>query len=266
MDETTMPLRQKRDRLSDAEIELLFTLWFTGSTARKATKAVPWARHTVTRYFARFRAGADRGAAASAAAAPLSGTVECDESYFGGDPRKASYEPPKPGEEKKKRGRGAADKVKVFGMVERPPATKDAAGKPSKSPTPGRVIPVIVPDVTAKTLQAEIARHVDPEADVMTDDFRSYRSLEKKGWNHYPVNHSAGEWKEAWTGAHTNTIESVWCHFKEHLARFKGGWRQRAKTWLGECAARWQWRDFRGLRSGVLRGLRLLRAKTLAIT
>ena len=255
-----MPLRQKRDRLTEEEIKLLFTLWFTGSTARKVTKAVPWSRHTVTRYFARFRAGADKGAAASAAEAPLSGTVECDESYFGGDPRKASYEPRKEGQ---KRGRGAAGKVKVFGMVERPEVQQDEQGKPVKNTAPGRVIPVIVPNVRAKTLQDEIAKHVDKEKTraLMTDDFKSYRSLEKKGWNHFPVNHSAGEWREAWTGAHTNTIESVWCHFKEHLARFKGGWRRKAQTWLGECAARWQWRTFEGLKAAVVRGLGLMRAR-----
>lgn len=243
-----MPLRQQRDRLNEREIQLLFILWHTGATARKAAKSVPWARHTVTRYFKRFRIGAANGAAASAAAAPLAGTVECDESYFGGDPRKSSYEPPKEGEPKKKRGRGT-EKIKVFGMVERP-FVKGA---------PGRVIPIVVPNTKKVTLQGHIVRHVDPDADLMTDDFKAYLGLEDKGFNHYPVNHSAGEWKEAWTGAHTNTIESVWCHFKDHLRRFKGGWQQKASLWLGECAARWQWRDFKSLKAAVVRGLGLLR-------
>jgi transposase-like protein len=250
-----MPLRAPRDRLSEAEIKLLFTLWFSGVTARRATVATPWARHTVTRYFRRFREGAASGAAASAAAAPLAVTVECDESYFGGDPYKSSFEPPKDGE-KKKRGRGS-NKIKVFGMVERSPV--DAQGKPLKGSEPKRVVPVVVANVRKTTLQPLIEKYVDKACDLMTDDFKSYKGLEDKGFNHFPVNHSAGEWKEAWTGAHTNTIESVWCHFKDHLRRFKGGWQQKAQLWLNECAARWQWRTFAGLKSAVVRGLGILR-------
>lgn len=234
-----MPLRQPRDRLTDHEQKRLLELWALGVTARAAAQIVEWNRNTVMRYFTRFRTAAAKGAAASAAAAPLAGVVECDESYFGGDPRKASYEPPKEGQ---KRGRGAAGKVKVFGMVER---------------GTGRVVPVIVPDVKARTLHPLIEQHVDKEkTDLMTDDFKSYQSLEKAGWNHFPVNHAAGEWKEAYTGAHTNTIESVWRQFKRHLARFNGGWRKHAGRWLGECAARWLWRGPKDLLAGVAGVLR----------
>lgn len=183
----------------------------------------------------------------------MAGVVECDESYFGGDPRKASYEPPKEGQ---KRGRGALDKVKVFGMVERPPGVLDLkTGKIKPNPEPGRVLPVVVEDVKAKTLVPLILANVDLSADVMTDDFKSYASLEKKGVNHFPVNHAAGEWKEAWTGAHTNTIESFWNHAKRHLKKFNGGWRPKPAVWLGECAARWMWREPRALFAAMLRGL-----------
>ena len=53
----------------------------------------------------------------------LSGEIECDESYFGG-------------RRKGNRGRGAAGKIKVFGMLERQ----------------GRIFITIVDNVTAETL------------------------------------------------------------------------------------------------------------------
>lgn len=243
-----MPLTQKWDKLSEDQQRLMWRFFRMGNQARQVAIEMELNRKTVDRYFGRWRKALAKGATASAAAAPLAGVVECDESYFGGDPRKASYDPPKEGQ---KRGRGALGKVKVFGMVERP----------GDDGRPGRVVPVVVEDVKSRTLIPLLEAHVDKAADLMTDDFKSYKPLEKHGFNHYPVNHAAGEWKEAWTGAHTNTIESFWNHAKRHLKKFNGGWRPKPAVWLGECAARWMWREPKALLAAMKRGLGMLRAE-----
>lgn len=65
----------------------------------------------------------------------LSGEIEADESYFGGV-------------RKGKRGRGAAGKIAVFGLLKRN----------------GRVYTAIIPDVRTETLLPIIKEQVEPDA------------------------------------------------------------------------------------------------------
>lgn len=78
----------------------------------------------------------------------LRGEVEADESYFGG-------------RRKGRRGRGAAGKVPVFGILERR----------------GRVSVTVVPNVTAQTLLQETVKIVKRGTLVYTDKFRGYDTL-----------------------------------------------------------------------------------------
>lgn len=91
---------------------------------------------------------------------PLGGEVEGDESYFGG-------------KRKGLRGRGAAGKVPVFGLLKRN----------------GRVYTRIVEDVSRKTLRRIIKTKVVPESVIYTDSFRSYDGLVLDGFKHYRINH-----------------------------------------------------------------------------
>ena len=75
---------------------------------------------------------------------PLGGEVECDESYFGG-------------RRKGPRGRGAAGKVPVCGLLKRN----------------GKVYTRIVEDVSRKTLRQVIRTKVVPESVIYTDSFRA---------------------------------------------------------------------------------------------
>jgi len=78
----------------------------------------------------------------------LDGEIELDESYFGG-------------KRKGKRGRGAAGKVPVFGILERN----------------GIVQVTVVPDVSAATLLELTLKKVRRGSVVYTDKFKSYDSL-----------------------------------------------------------------------------------------
>ena len=125
--------------------------------------------------------------------APISGTVEIDESLFG--PRGVRGKP----------GRGASGKTIVFGILERG----------------GRIYTEIVPNCTKKTLQAIIRGRVAPGTVVHSDGWRAYDGLVDVGYGkHYRVRHNEGEY--ALGSNHINGIESFWSYAKRRLAKFNG--------------------------------------------
>lgn len=83
------------------------------------------------------------------------GQIELDESYFGG-PRKG------------KRGRGAAGKVAVFGLLKQQ----------------GKVFTVVVENTRTETLMPVIARKIKTNSWVHTDTYRSYDALEVSKFYH----------------------------------------------------------------------------------
>ena len=90
------------------------------------------------------------------------GAVELDESYFGGV-------------RKGKRGRGAAGKVVVFGILKRG----------------GKVFTKVVVDPKTATLMPLITRKLAPDSVVYTDCYRSYNALDVSDFHHERINHSA---------------------------------------------------------------------------
>lgn len=86
----------------------------------------------------------------------LTGTVECDETYIG--PRKPRYR-----NIENRMGRGTK-KTPVFVAVERN----------------GRLRRRIVPDVTGHTLKTALREEVSRQARVITDEFQSYKGLDKE--------------------------------------------------------------------------------------
>jgi len=89
------------------------------------------------------------------------GYIELDESYFGGV-------------RKGKRGRGAAGKVAVFGILKRQ----------------GKVYTVVVPDTKANTLMPIISSKIKPDSIVYTDSWHSYNALDVGRFHHERINHS----------------------------------------------------------------------------
>jgi transposase-like protein len=110
---------------------------------------------------------------------PLRGTVEVDEVYIGGVPRRMH----------KRRRTIKKPKTAVVGLLERN----------------GRVRPKIVADVTGKTLKGVIEANVDKSARIMTDEGSGYRGLKNDGWRHASVTHSM--WEYVRGDVHTNSIE-----------------------------------------------------------
>ena len=120
----------------------------------------------------------------------LSGEVEMDESYFGG-------------RRKGKRGRGAAAKVPVFGILERN----------------GIVRVEVVKNVTAKSLLSLAVKTVRRGSIVYTDKYKSYDSLMFCGYRHLKIDHG----KKYVNGkVYINGLEGFWSYAKERLIKFHG--------------------------------------------
>lgn len=116
----------------------------------------------------------------------LSGTIEMDETYYGGKKRGG------------KRGLGSENKTPVFGMVER-------EGK----------IQAHVTKIRTKKVMPIISRTVVTGSTIMTDQLMMYRNLPKLGFEHEHVNHSVKEYVRG--RVHTNTIEGFWSQLKRSI-------------------------------------------------
>ena len=134
-----------KSRLECGAQKRLIEHFVSGSTARTAASLVGVNKSTAAFYFQRLR---QIIAQESDNAAPLFGEIEVDKSYFGGHC-------------KGKRGRGAAGKVPVFGLLKRG----------------GKVYAKLIPDAKGKTLKAIIDTKVVPDSIVYSDTFSSYRFL-----------------------------------------------------------------------------------------
>jgi transposase len=117
----------------------------------------------------------------------LTGEVEVDETYIGG-------------RRQGKRGRGAEGKSKVIGAVQRN----------------GKVIAHVIPDIKRHTLVPFMARKVDRNAILYTDDFPSYDHMTRLGYKHLRIAHQAKEYVRG--RIHTNSIEGFWSLLKRGIS------------------------------------------------
>jgi transposase-like protein len=151
----------------------------------------------------------------------LQGTVEIDETYVGGKPRK--------GTGPHKRGRGT-DKTPVVVLVERD----------------GNAVATPLENVTAKSLIGEAKKLVSPSAVMMTDELSSYDQLGEIFAGHETVNHSAGEYSRTLadgTKAHNNTAESFFALLKRgHYGIFHQLSKAHLHRYCTEFGFRWDHR------------------------
>lgn len=198
----------RRSRLSKYKQARLIEHFVAGTTARTAAALVGVNKNTAAYYFHRLR---ELICAAIDDLAPLQGEVEVDESYFGG-------------KRKGQRGRGAAGKVPVFGILKRG----------------GRVYTKVIPDCRSATLMNIMEEKIVPDSIVYSDSFRSYNALDVSDFHHYRINHSE---LFADRQNHINGIENFWNQAKRHLRRFNGIPRQHFPLYLKECEWRFNHSD-----------------------
>jgi transposase len=141
----------------------------------------------------------------------FSGEIEMDESYFGG-------------RRKGNRGRGAAGKVPVFGILERG----------------GKVKVEVVGDVKGDTLLGLAIKKVKRGSLIYTDRFRSYNGLISYGFKHRRIDHGK---KFANGKVYINGIEGFWSFAKERLMKYHGVDPMKFPLYLKELEFRYNHRD-----------------------
>ena len=165
-------------------------------TARKGISSMQLAKEVgVTQKTAWFVLGRLREAC-KGDLSKLSGTVEIDETYIGGESKNMH----KTVRKRKITGRGGKDKAIVLGLRERGGRTK--------------AIPVERTD--AATLEFAILDRVEPGSTIHTDEWLGYTGLRHLGYQHETVDHRAGEYVRD-DGVTVNDIEAVWAVLKRGI-------------------------------------------------
>jgi len=196
-------MKKRKPRILKKQLEKLMEHFVAGVTARTAAELADVNRNTATKYFRLFR---EIIASNIKEAHQFEGEIELDESYFGG-------------RRKGKRGRGAAGKVPVFGLLKRK----------------GKVYTAVINDAKASTLMPIIKDKILPDSIVYTDTFRSYNALDISGFKHERINHSK---LFADKRNHINGIENFWNQAKRHLRKFNGVPKNQFYFYIKEC----EWR------------------------
>src|SRR3989338_4542549 len=143
----------------------------------------------------------------------MSGEIELDEAYFGG-------------RRKGRRGRGAAGKSVVFGLLERD----------------GRVYTKVVDAVSKEILMDVIRRKSRKGSVYYTDQFKSYNSLKRYG-KHYTIKHTTTFGRRGRRRlVHINGIEGFWSFAKHGLYNYRGVSKSNFPLYLKEMEFRYNHR------------------------
>jgi transposase len=195
----------RKGRLSVYKQDRLIEHFVSGSTARTAAILVGVNKSSAAYFYHRLR---EIIVFEIEQESPdfFDGEIEVDESYFGG-------------KRKGKRGRGAAGKVPVFGLLKRG----------------GKVYTKVIPDASSATLYPIIERKVVPDSIVYSDCWRGYNVLDVSDFKHFRINHSKLFADKA---NHINGIENFWNQAKRHMRKFNGVPKQHFGLFLKEC----EWR------------------------
>ena len=141
------------------------------------------------------------------------GEFELDESYFGAKRIRG------------KRGRGAAGKTPVFGLLKRG----------------GKVFVKVVKNCSKDELLPVIQGKILEKSIIYTDGWRAYDGLILNGYEHYRVFHSENEFTRG--KSHVNGIENFWSFAKRRLAKFNGCASDKFHIHLKECEFRYNHRN-----------------------
>ncbi len=199
-----------RSKISEAKFRQIVKLFSLDLNAVQIAEITGLNRNTVNRYLHGIRV---RIAEYCETFSPFCGEIEVDESYFGG-------------KHSGKRGRGAAGKTIVFGLLKRNE----------------KVYTEIVPNVKAKTLQSVIRGRVSIDSVIHSDKWRGYDGLVDVGYEkHFRVDHGKGEF--VCGHSHINGIEGFWGYSKTRLTKCRGVPNSHFYFHLKECEFRFNHRS-----------------------
>lgn len=197
---------QERWRLSKYRVKKILNCFCVDITASKTALLLDYNRKTIDRYFNIFREHILEYQ--HQALQPFAGEIELDESYFGARRVRG------------KRGRGAAGKTPVFGVLKRN----------------NQVFLTVVKACSKDELMPIIKGQVLENDTVYTDGWKAYDGLILNGYEHYRVFHCQNEFARG--KCHINGIESFWSFAKRRLAQFNGISSDKFILHLKECEFR----------------------------
>lgn len=198
---------QIRWRLSKYKVKKILECFCVDINATKTALLLGYNRKTIDRYFNIFREHILEYE--HQALQPFAGEIELDESYFGARRVRG------------KRGRGAAGKTPVFGVLKR----KE------------QVFLTVVKACSKAELMPIIKGQILEQSTIYTDGWRAYDGLILNGYDHYRVFHSENEFARG--KCHINGIESFWSFAKRRLSKFNGICSDKFVLHLKECEFRY---------------------------
>jgi transposase len=208
-----MPLKYRR--LSKTKVNKILKCFVLDLTATQAARMTGVNRNTINAWYMKFRVALAEYQEEQAQQS--SGEFELDESYFGGIKKKTHAD------ERRKRGRGAENKIPVFGIKKR---------------DDGSVYTQIIKNASKQTLFPIIKKLINKDqSTIYTDGWKGYDGLVFDGYKHYRVNHSKRYSNRK--GTHINGIENFWSFAKQRLAKFRGLSRNNFYYHLKECEFRY---------------------------
>lgn len=205
---------QRESRLSKQTRRKLLECFAADLSATQTAHVLKVNRNTVNSWYQYFREHILVHIETSPAK-KLSGEIELDESYFGG-PRKKRH-----AQDRRKRGRGAENKVPVFGVLKRD----------------GKVYTQVIKNASKQEILPIVKQIVRKQSTIYTDKWKAYDGLVFDGYKHKRINHSKTYSNRS--GSHVNGIENFWSFAKRRLAKFNGVSRNTFLLHLKECEFRY---------------------------
>ena len=199
-----------RSKITEAKFRQILRCFCLDITATNTSKLTGISRQTLNRLFYLLR---KKVALEFTIEDQATGIFELDESYFGARRVRG------------KRGRGAAGKTPVFGLLKRD----------------GKVYVEIVKNCSKEQLMPIIQGHILEGSTIHTDGWKAYDGLVLNGYDHYRVFHSHDEFVRG--KCHVNGIEGFWSFAKRRLAKFNGLTDQMFFLHLKECEFRFNNRN-----------------------
>lgn len=199
-------MARRRCKIDAYKQSKLLEMFVAGVPARRAAELADVNRHSATLFYHKIR---QMIACELEDESPFDGEVEVDESYFGGY-RKGN------------RGRGAAGKVPVFGILKRG----------------GKVYTKVINDASSATLIPIIEHKVLPDSIVYSDSWTAYNALDVSDFHHQRINHSIEYVDGGNRRNHINGIENFWNQAKRHLRKYNGIPKEHFPLFLKECEFR----------------------------
>jgi transposase-like protein len=204
----------KYNRLSTYKIKKIMRCFCEDLPASKTAKILEINRNTINSYYNDFRRKIFLSLQIKNE--KFYGDIELDESYFGARRIRG------------KRGRGAAGKTPVFGVLKR---DDNVYVEVVKNCSKEELMPII---------QGKILEY---HSTVYTDGWKAYDGLILNGYEHFRIFHSQNEFARGKN--HVNGIESFWSFTKRRLAKFNGLTDDNFILHLKESEFRWNCR-FKG--------------------